>query len=170
MILEEFLGDYGNSRRPFPIFSLSRHDVLLTMFLSLLCLYIAVAVRIGQPLQVSGNSPWKGVCVVFGAIWGSIFAIIACCKIFCGYGEFQQPEYTLLDSEETSKKPIEARDLEKQNFQNEVKPKNVKPDGFPRANEVIQQCRRLVLILILNKFIAGRCRVPWFEKSKTRSF
>ena len=98
--MEQFLGDYGRPRRPFPIFSLSRHDVLLTMFLSLLCLYVAVAIRIGQPATVNGLSPWKGIFVVFGVIWGVIFALLSGLKVFCGYGEYQQPGYNQLSSED----------------------------------------------------------------------
>eukprot|EP00291_Cryptomonas_curvata_P010691 CAMPEP_0172180512 /NCGR_PEP_ID=MMETSP1050-20130122/17271_1 /TAXON_ID=233186 /ORGANISM="Cryptomonas curvata, Strain CCAP979/52" /LENGTH=293 /DNA_ID=CAMNT_0012853627 /DNA_START=42 /DNA_END=923 /DNA_ORIENTATION=+ len=112
--MEQFLGDYGRPRRPFPIFSLSRHDVLLTMFLSLLCLYIAVAVRVGQPATVSGLSPWKGIFVVFGVIWGVIFALLSGLKVFCGYGEYQQPGYNQLSSEDG---PTNASDLETNGFQ-----------------------------------------------------
>ncbi len=112
--MEQFLGDYGRPRRPFPIFSLSRHDVLLTMFLSLLCLYIAVAVRVGQQATVSGLSPWKGIFVVFGVIWGLIFALLAGLKVFCGYGENQQSGYDQLNSEDGA---TNARSLDTNNFQ-----------------------------------------------------
>ena len=133
--MEQFLGDYGRARHPFPIFSLSRHDALLTMFLCLLCLYIAVAVRVGQPVQVSGNSPWKGICVVFGTIWGIIFAIVAACKVFCGYGDYQQQSaYQQLDDHKEHKESKDPTDILRSNgYQEETFHSN----GRRKPNQVL---------------------------------
>ena len=89
--MSSLLGDYERPRRPFPIFSLSREDLHWTLLLCVVCFYVAIVVKAGQA-EDEVKSAWKGCLVVFGMIFGFVFAAISAAKMMCGYGLFFNEE------------------------------------------------------------------------------
>lgn len=73
--------------KPFPVFSLARGDMHITMLGAVFCCSIAIILRSSQDTPIDGKNMWKDTVIVFSALFGLIFAGITMAKAWFGYGE-----------------------------------------------------------------------------------
>jgi hypothetical protein len=67
--------------RPFPIFNLSRHDLLWTLTAAVMCSCVAIILRSSQSDPPQGVTAWKDCTIIFCSVGAVVLAGLSVAKV-----------------------------------------------------------------------------------------